>query len=86
MFTLIEFPVGVIVEAFVLSAGQDRMRVAIAGLPDAMELRRAGAGWITEDAESVSFGFLQRDAAPAVNALPREAPAVAVGMAFSPVV
>jgi hypothetical protein len=59
MYTLIEYPVGVIVEAVVLLAELDRLRVAVAGLPDVLELLRSGDGWTTEDGQKIAVGFLQ---------------------------
>jgi hypothetical protein len=58
MYMLIRYPAGVIVEAVVLARGRDRMRVAAAGLPDAIELRRFGAQWFTTTREPVEFDFL----------------------------
>jgi len=46
MHMLIRYPVGIIVEAVVLAKGRDRMRVAVAGFPDTIELRRSGSQWL----------------------------------------
>jgi hypothetical protein len=58
MYLLIKYPVGIIVEAVVLAKGKDRLRVAAAGFPDTIELRRSGPQWLTADREPVEFEFL----------------------------
>ena len=62
MYMFIRYAAGVIVEAVVLAKGRDRLRVAVAGSPDAVELRRVGARWLTADREPVEFDFLMSDA------------------------
>ena len=58
MYLLIRFPVGAIVEGVVLAHQKNRMRVAAAGFPDAIELRRSGNQWYTSTREPVEFDFL----------------------------
>ena len=58
MYVLIEFPTGVTVEAVVLSMDRKRARVAAAGFPDTLELRRSGEDWLTETGQKVTFEFL----------------------------
>ncbi|HUI56436.1 MAG TPA: hypothetical protein VLY04_15785 [Bryobacteraceae bacterium] len=58
MYLLIEYPVGVIVEAIALAIDRDRMRVAAADFPDALELTRSGDRWFTETGDIVQFEFL----------------------------
>ena len=58
MYTLIRYPVGTIVEAVVLRKGLDRMRIVAPGFPDALELRRSGAQWVTETGQPVEFDFM----------------------------
>ena len=58
MYMLISYPVGIIVEALVLVKGRNHMRVAAAGFPDTIELRRAGTQWFTETRQPVEFDFL----------------------------
>jgi hypothetical protein len=58
MYLLIRYPVGIIVQAIVLAKGRNRMRIAAAGFPDTMELRRSGSRWFTETREPVEFDFL----------------------------
>jgi len=58
MYLLIEYPAGVIVEAVALAMDHNRMRVAVADFPDALELTRSGDLWFTETGESVQFEFL----------------------------
>ena len=55
---LIRYPVGAIVEGVVLARQKNRMRVAAAGFPDTIELRRSGNQWYTADREQVEFDFL----------------------------
>ena len=58
MYLLIRFPVGIIVQAVVLAKGRNRMRVAAAGFPDTIELKRSGQLWFTETREPIEFDFL----------------------------
>lgn len=58
MYMLIRYPVGIIVEAVVLAKGRNRMRVAAAGFPDTIELRRSGSEWFTASRQPVEFDFL----------------------------
>ena len=58
MYLLIRYPVGAIVEGVVLAHQKNRMRVAAAGFPDTIELRRSGNQWHTSDRQPVEFDFL----------------------------
>jgi hypothetical protein len=58
MYLLIRYPVGIIVEAVVLARGRSSMRVAAAGFPDTIELRRSGSQWLTANRQPVEFEFL----------------------------
>lgn len=58
MYLLIRYPVGIIVEAVVLATGKNRMRIAASGLPDTIELRRAGSQWFTTGHQPVEFDFI----------------------------
>ena len=58
MYMLIRYPVGAIVEGVVLAHQKNRMRVAAAGFPDTIELRRSGNQWHTSDRQPVEFDFL----------------------------
>jgi hypothetical protein len=62
MYTLIRYPLGIIVEAVVLARGRNRMRVAAAGSPDTIELRRSGIQWLTPTRQLVEFEFLMSNA------------------------
>jgi len=64
MYMLIRYPTGIIVEAVLLAKGRNRMRVAAAGFPDALELRRSGPQWFTATRQPVEFDFLMSDAHP----------------------
>ncbi|MEI9973380.1 MAG: hypothetical protein WDO73_15860 [Ignavibacteriota bacterium] len=59
MYTLIEYPVGVVVEAVVLSMEQNRLRAVVAGFSDALEFARSGDDWVTEGGQKIEVGFLQ---------------------------
>lgn len=72
MYMLIRFPVGIIVEAVVLAKSKNRMRVAPAGFPDALELRRSGSQWYAANGQPVEFDFLMSDSRQSV-ALPKSA-------------
>jgi hypothetical protein len=61
MYVLIAYASGIIVEGVVLAKGRDRLRVAAAGFPETMELRRTGALWSTDDGEEVEFYFVMCD-------------------------
>jgi len=58
MYALIRYPVGIIVEAIVLAAKRNRMRVVAAGFPDVCELRLANGQWLTESGQTVEFEFM----------------------------
>jgi hypothetical protein len=62
MYLLIRYPVGIIVEAVVLARGSDRMRVAAAGFPDTVELRRSGSQWFTATRQPVEIEFMMGNA------------------------
>jgi hypothetical protein len=59
MYTLIEYPVGIVVEAVVLSMELNRLRVAVAGCRDALEFTQSGLEWVTEGGQKIDVGFLQ---------------------------
>ena len=65
MYMLIRYPAGIVLEAVVLAKGKNRLRVAAAGFPDAIELRRSGGRWLTADREPVEFDFLMSNASQA---------------------
>ena len=58
MYMVIRFAGGIVIEAVVLAKGRDRLRLAVAGFLDTVELRRVGARWFTADREPVEFDFL----------------------------
>jgi hypothetical protein len=62
MYMLIRYPVGIIVEAVVLAKGRNRMRVAAAGFPDTVELRRCGQQWFAAARQPVEFDFVMFNA------------------------
>jgi len=64
MYLLIRYPVGIVVEGVVLAKGKNRMRVAAAGFPDAIELQRCGPQWFAATRQPVEFDFLMSDAHP----------------------
>lgn len=65
MYMLIRYPVGIIVEAVVLAQGRNRMRVAAAGFPDAIELKRSGSNWFMAH-QQVEFDFVMSNMTEAV--------------------
>jgi len=71
MYSLIGFSNAVIAEALVLKITKNRIRVVVAGLDDAIQLRRVGQQWFSETGEPVTFEFLAADTpewtAPAEN-------------------
>ncbi len=58
MYLLIRYSNGEVVEAVVLSARGNRMRIAISGDDDASELMRDGSQWFSGTGESVEFEFV----------------------------
>ena len=67
MYLLIRYPGGIIVEGVVLAKGRNRLRVAVAGFPDTIELKRTGSRWITAGHVQVEFDFLMSDRHQAVS-------------------
>ena len=61
MYSLIGFSNAVIAEALVLKITKNRIRVVVAGLDDAIQLRRVGQQWFSETGEPVTFEFLAAD-------------------------
>jgi len=62
MYLLIRYPADIIVEAVALAKGRNRMRVAVAGFPETLELKRSGEQWFTETRQPVEFEFVMADA------------------------
>ena len=62
MYSLIGFSNAVVVEAVILKATRNRMRVVLVGLDDVLELRRVGSEWFSETGEAVTVEFLAADA------------------------
>jgi hypothetical protein len=82
MHILIEYPVGVIVEAVVLSMETNRLRAAAAGFSDALEFTRSGLDWVTEEGQRIELGFLQYGACEAA-VVPPPGMGLAAGAAVS---
>ena len=61
MYLLMRYADGSTVEAVLLAKGRDRLRMVVAGLPDAVELKRAGSRWLTPDRQAVDFDFMMED-------------------------
>jgi len=64
MYMLIGSSVGIILEAVVLAKGRNRLRIALAGFPDTIELKRSGSQWFTPACEPVEIEFMLSDAYP----------------------
>ena len=58
MFTLLIFPGGRRADAVVLSREGGRLRLAIAGRADSVELNEVGGRWLTESGVPVEFGAI----------------------------
>jgi hypothetical protein len=58
------------------------MRVAAAGFPDALELRRTGMQWLAETGEAVELDFMMPDT-PEAETAPSHTPTVRVRTAGS---
>jgi hypothetical protein len=61
MYMLIRYAGGIIVEGVLLAKGRNRLRIAVSGFPEIIELRRSGSRWITADHVQVEFDFLLLD-------------------------
>ena len=61
MYLLLRYAGGIIVEGVVLAKGRNRIRVAAAGFPDTLELRRTGTLWLNANHEPVELDFLMSD-------------------------
>jgi hypothetical protein len=70
MYLLIGFSNAVVMEAVILKASRNRVRVAIAGQPDSLELKRAGEEWLLETGERVTLEFLLSDAPETISDVP----------------
>jgi hypothetical protein len=57
MYVLMRYRVGVVVEGVVLAHRKNRMRIAVAGFADTLELQRSGAQWFAGP-EPVEIDFL----------------------------
>ena len=58
MRMMIRYQSGLRVEAILLAASSERMRVVIKTQRDAAELRRAETGWLTEEGEAIEIEAL----------------------------
>jgi hypothetical protein len=58
LYTLISYPSGVILKGLIVKGGRNRRRVLAEGLGDALDLRRAGAQWLTNEGKRVDFLFV----------------------------
>ena len=58
MLMTIQYQDGLIVEAVVLAASSDRMRVAIASQRDTVELHKLDTSWYTEKGAAIEIGSL----------------------------
>lgn len=61
MYLLITYPGGVIAEGVVLAKGKNRLRAAVAGVPDTIELKRSESGWMAANGVMVECEFLMSD-------------------------
>jgi hypothetical protein len=61
MYLLIRYPGGVLAEGVVLAKGRNRLRIAVSGLRDTIEFKRAGSEWIAAGDMQVEFDFLMSD-------------------------
>jgi hypothetical protein len=58
MYTVLIFPGGRRADAVLLSTAEDRLRLAIAGRSDTMELTSVGGRWLSESGTPVEFGAM----------------------------
>jgi hypothetical protein len=61
MYSLMRFSDSLIVEGCIVEATRNRIRAIVPGLDDAIQLRRKGTQWFSENGEPVSFEFLALD-------------------------
>ena len=58
MYMILRYPFGIVVEGVVLANGKNRMRVAVPGFADVIELERSGANWVSADGQCVELEFM----------------------------
>lgn len=58
MYVILRYPFGIVVEGVVLANGKNRMRVAVPGFADVIELKRSGANWVGADSQCVELEFM----------------------------
>jgi len=83
MYTLISYPVGVVIEGVILNQTEERMRILAPGFSDVLELTRLGSGWITDQGDEVEFEFLEPISATPQSVAPSAARALALGAIVS---
>ena len=75
MYTIVTFPEGRQVDALLLSASPERLRVAIPGRGDVVELQRIGGQWTSDRGEPVELGaILTEDPAQTARVLSNARP------------
>jgi len=58
MYTVIDYGNGALIEAVIVSRSAGRMRLAVAGMADALEIVRRGTKWYDESHQEVEFVFM----------------------------
>ena len=61
MYVVIRSASGATLEGMVLALGRDRMRVALRGSPDVVELRRSYSQWFSDRGDLIEFDALVSD-------------------------
>jgi hypothetical protein len=67
MYTLLIYPGGSQVDALLLSASADRLRLVIRGRADTVELQRIDGRWVSESGVTVEVGALIANSAVCAN-------------------
>ena len=75
MHVVLSFSKGQPVEAVLLGVGRSRLRLAVPGYNDALELELIGSQWTTEDGEAVSIDAITRSASMDCSELLTDLPA-----------
>jgi hypothetical protein len=58
MYTVIDYGNGALIEAVIVSRSAGRMRLAVAGMADALEIVRRGTKWLTDSGQELEFAFI----------------------------
>ena len=82
MYMILRYPTGVNVDAVLLSATRDRLRVMVRDQEDTLDLRLIGSRWISDQGSAVEIESLLVDDPNAVARIWHETSPLVAGAAF----